>query len=123
MKTFFPDLPLNSGFYRMISRSRLPENSVVSAEWPVAVTGYLMPFEKIMNAIFEIWSGIMPERAIACAFNLEYLLAGGLDLRKPERPIFMFYEWLPGRLGRAQRQGRQRRHHRLFRHRTDVAAE
>ena len=98
MKTFFPDLPLNSGFYRMIDISA-PENSVVSAQWPVAVTGFLMPFEKIMNAIFEMWSKIMPERAIACAFNLEYLLAGGRDLRTPEKPMFMFYEWLPGGWG------------------------
>lgn len=98
MKTFFPDLPLNSGFYRMIEITA-PENSVVSAQWPVAVTGFLMPFEKIMNAIFEMWSKIMPERAIACAFNLEYLLAGGRDLRSPEKPIFMFYEWLPGGWG------------------------
>ncbi|KAA3509531.1 hydantoinase B/oxoprolinase family protein [Agrobacterium rosae] len=98
MKTFFPDLPLNSGFYRMIQVTA-PKNSVVSAEWPVAVTGFLMPFEKIMNAIFEMWSQIMPDRAIACAFNLEYLLAGGRDARKPEKPIFMFYEWLPGGWG------------------------
>lgn len=98
MKTFFPDLPLNSGFYRMID-IKAPENSVVSASWPVAVTGFLMPFEKIMNAIFEMWSQIMPERSIACAFNLEYLLAGGRDLRSPEKPIFMFYEWLPGGWG------------------------
>ena len=98
MKTFFPDLPLNSGFYRMVT-IKSPKNSVVSAEWPVAVTGFLMPFEKIMNAIFEMWSKIMPERAIACAFNLEYLLAGGNDLRKPDKPIYMFYEWLPGGWG------------------------
>ncbi len=98
MKTFFPDLPLNSGFYRMVD-IKAPEGSVVSAKWPVAVTGFLMPFEKIMNTIFEMWSNIIPERAIACAFNLEYLLAGGNDLRKPDRPIYMFYEWLPGGWG------------------------
>ncbi|TMV15543.1 hydantoinase B/oxoprolinase family protein [Arenibacterium halophilum] len=98
MKTFFPDLPLNSGFYRMIDVTA-PEGSVVAAEWPTAVTGFLMPFEKIMNAIFEMWSQIMPDRAIACAFNLEYLLAGGRDLRSPDKPIFMFYEWLPGGWG------------------------
>ena len=98
MKTFFPDLPLNSGFYRMI-KVVAPEGSVVSAKWPTAVTGFLMPFEKIMNSIFEMWSQIIPERAIGCAFNLEYLLAGGNDLRKPDRPIYMFYEWLPGGWG------------------------
>lgn len=98
MKTFFPDLPLNSGFYRCFEVIA-PEDTVVNARWPVAVTGFLMPFEKIMNSIYEIWSGIMPERAIACAFNLEYLLTGGRDLRSPAKPIFMFYDWLPGGWG------------------------
>jgi N-methylhydantoinase B len=98
MKTFFPDLPLNSGFYRAFEIIA-PEGSIVDAKWPIAVTGFLMPFEKIMNAIYEIWSKIMPERAIACAFNLEYLLTGGFDKRLPEKPIFMFYDWLPGGWG------------------------
>ncbi|GGC44940.1 hydantoinase B/oxoprolinase family protein [Chelatococcus reniformis] len=98
MKTFFPDLPLNSGFYRAFEIIA-PEGSIVDAKWPVAVTGFLMPFEKIMNAIYEMWSKIMPERAIACAFNLEYLLTGGLDGRRASKPIFMFYDWLPGGWG------------------------
>lgn len=98
MKTFFPDLPLNSGFYRAFEITA-PEGSIVDAKWPIAVTGFLMPFEKIMNAIYEMWSKIMPERAIACAFNLEYLLTGGLDARRENRPLFMFYDWLPGGWG------------------------
>lgn len=98
MKTFFPDLPLNSGFYRPIEVIA-PEDTVVNARWPIAVTGFLMPFEKIMNSIYEIWSQIMPERAIACAFNLEYLLTGGRDLRSESKSIFMFYDWLPGGWG------------------------
>ncbi|WP_284947820.1 hydantoinase B/oxoprolinase family protein [Acidisoma cladoniae] len=98
MKTFFPDLPLNSGFYRPIEVIA-PEDTVVNARWPVAVTGFLVPFEKIMGAIYELWSQIMPERAIACVFNNEYLLTGGRDTRTPEKPIFMFYDWLPGGWG------------------------
>ncbi|SNB72002.1 N-methylhydantoinase B [Arboricoccus pini] len=98
MKTFFPDLPLNSGFYRPI-KVIAPDDSVVSARWPVAVTGFLMPFEKIMNSIYEIWSKIMPERAMSCAFNLEYLLTGGRDRRADAASIFMFYDWLPGGWG------------------------
>jgi N-methylhydantoinase B len=98
MKTFFPDLPLNSGFYRVITVIA-PEDTVVSAKWPVAVTGFLMPFEKIMNATYEIWSQIMPQRAIACTFNIEYLLTGGIDARDARKPIFMFYDWLPGGWG------------------------
>jgi N-methylhydantoinase B len=98
MKTFFPDLPLNSGLYRVIEVVA-PPDTVVSAKWPVAVTGFLMPFEKIMNSIYEIWSRIMPHRAISCTFNIEYLLTGGNDARSPEKPIFMFYDWLPGGWG------------------------
>ncbi|MCW6509677.1 hydantoinase B/oxoprolinase family protein [Lichenifustis flavocetrariae] len=98
MKTFFPDLPLNSGFYRAFEIV-VPEGSIVDAKWPVAVTGFLMPFEKIMNAIYEMWSKLMPERALACAFNLEYLLTGGRDARSADKPLFMFYDWLPGGWG------------------------
>tara|TARA_Y100000588_G_scaffold45129_1_gene42685 strand:- start:280 stop:2277 length:1998 start_codon:yes stop_codon:yes gene_type:complete len=105
MKTYFPDLPLNSGFYRPI-KVIAPKDSIVDAPWPVAVTGFLMPFEKIMNSIYEIWSDIMPERAIACAFNLEYLLTGGRDTRQEGKPMFMFYDWLPGGWGgRATKDG------------------
>jgi N-methylhydantoinase B len=99
-KTFFPDIPLNSGFYRVVSHDLGPVGSVVNASWPTAVTGFCAgPYEKIMNACFEIWSEIMPERAIAASFNLEYLLVGGRDLRTPENPYFMWYDWMVGGWG------------------------
>lgn len=99
-KTFFPEVPLNSGFYRAVHVDLGPEGTVVNAPWPVAVTGYCSgPYEKITNAIFEIWSEIMPERAIACSFNLEYLLVGGRDARTEERPFFMWYDWMVGGWG------------------------
>ena len=98
MKTFFPDIPLNSGFYRAITVT-VPDDTVVSARWPVAVSGFVMPFEKIMNSIFELWSRLMPERAMACAFNIEYLQTGGHDARYPDRPYFMLYDWLSGGWG------------------------
>ncbi len=83
-KTLFPDIPLNSGFYRVIE-ANLPEDTVVNAKWPVAVTGFCSgPYEKIMNACFELWSYVVPERALACSFNLEYLLIGGQDKRSKE---------------------------------------
>ena len=99
-KTFFPDVPLNAGFYRAVQVDLGPEGSVVNAPWPVAVTGFCSgPYEKIMNAIFEIWSQIMPERAIACSFNLEYLLVGGRDGRTPDEGQFMWYDWMVGGWG------------------------
>ena len=99
-KTFFPDIPLNSGFYRAITCDLGPEGTVVNAGWPIAVTGFCSgPYEKIMSAIFELWSGIMPERAIACSFNLEYLLIGGRDARTENKPYFMWYDWMVGGWG------------------------
>jgi N-methylhydantoinase B len=99
-KTFFPDVPLNSGFYRAVDVDLGPEGSVVNAPWPIAVTGFCSgPYEKIMNATFEIWSQILPERAIACSFNLEYLLVGGRDARTAARPFFMWYDWMVGGWG------------------------
>jgi len=99
-KTFFPDIPLNSGFYRVLDVNLGPEGSVVNAPWPVAVTGFCSgPYEKIMNAIFELWSRVVPERAMACSFNLEYLLIGGRDGRSESEDIFMWYDWMAGGWG------------------------
>jgi N-methylhydantoinase B len=99
-KMFFPDVPLNSGMYRVVSAD-LPEGTVVNAPEPVAVTGSVAgAYEKVMNAIFELWSEVLPERAMACAFNLEYLLAGGTD-KRPGRAgeEFMWYDWMAGGWG------------------------
>lgn len=99
-KMFFPDVPLNSGMYRVINAT-LPEGTVVNAPEPVAVTGSVAgAYEKVMNAIFDLWSEVLPERAMAGAFNLEYLLAGGTD-RRPGRDgeEFMWYDWMAGGWG------------------------
>ncbi|HSN36009.1 MAG TPA: hydantoinase B/oxoprolinase family protein [Arthrobacter sp.] len=106
-KTFFPDVPLNSGFYAAVEAEIGPEGTVVNAGWPYAVTGFCSgPYEKLMNGIFELWSQIMPERAMACAFNLEYLLVGGRDGRTDDNPYFMWYDWMAGGWGgRASKDG------------------
>jgi N-methylhydantoinase B len=106
-KTFFPEVPLNSGFYRAISVDLGPLGTVVNAPDPVAVTGFSAgPYEKIMNSVFELWSHVMPERAMACGFNLEYLLVGGRDGRTDARRTFMWYDWMAGGWGgRSDRDG------------------
>lgn len=111
-KTFFPDVPLNSGLYRAMDVDLGPEGTVVNAGLPHAVTGFCSgPFEKIMNAVFELWSQLMQERAMACAFNLEYLLIGGWDTREAQTPqdrgnFFMWYDWMAGGWGgRVDRDG------------------
>ena len=95
-----PDIPLNSGFYRVVTVDLGPLGTVVNADWPTPVAGFCSgPFEKIMNSVFELWAEIMPERAMACTFNLEYLLIGGRDGRKEDRPYFMWYDWMVGGWG------------------------
>ncbi len=102
----FPDLPLNSGFYRAVTLDWGPKGTVVNCEWPSPCAGFCSgPFEKIMNSVFELWAGILPERTMACAFNLEYLLVGGRDQREgvaeegAAAPYFMWYDWMVGGWG------------------------
>ena len=98
-KFFFPDVPLNSGFYRVV-KATLPENTIVNAPWPLPVTGFCSgAYEKIMNCIIELWSHLIPERAMACSFNLEYLLVGGWDKRPGYNRHFMWYDWMVGGYG------------------------
>ncbi len=95
-----PDIPLNSGFYRVVTVELGPKGSVVNADWPTPVAGFCSgPFEKIMNSVFELWAEVLPERAMACTFNLEYLLIGGRDTRHENLPYFMWYDWMVGGWG------------------------
>jgi N-methylhydantoinase B len=95
-KAFFPDIPLNAGFFRAI-QVKMPENSVVNAPWPIAVTGFCSGvYEKAQAAVIELWSHMMPQRAMACVFNLEYLLIGGWDRRPGFGNFFMWYDWMAG---------------------------
>ena len=99
-KHFFPDIPMNAGFYGSIEVNPGPAGSVVNASWPTSVSGFVSgAYEKLVNATFELWSSIMPERAMACSFNLEYLLVGGKDMRRAERPVFSWYDWMVGGWG------------------------
>ncbi|GAA4550690.1 hydantoinase B/oxoprolinase family protein [Pseudonocardia xishanensis] len=99
-KMFFPDVPLNSGFYRVVDVDLGPTGSVLNATWPTAVTGFCSgAYEKIVSCVFELWSQVVPERAIASCFNLEYLLVGGQDQRSPDSPNFMWYDWMVGGWG------------------------
>ncbi len=99
-KHFFPEVPVNAGLYRAIEVELGPPGTVVNAAWPTAVSGFVSGvFEKVVNALFELWSQIIPSRAMSCSFNLEYLLVGGRDMRSPDHPIFMWYDWTAGGWG------------------------
>jgi N-methylhydantoinase B len=94
-KMFFPDIPLNSGFYRAIEVDLGEEGTVVNAAWPTAVTGFCSgAYGKIVNSVMELCGRAFPERAIACCPDIEYLLVGGRDARWPGSPVFMWYDWM-----------------------------
>lgn len=98
-KVFFPDIPLNSGFYRCMDVF-LPPDTVVNASLPVAVDGFgTGAHEKIMSSVFELWSQVMPERTLGCSFNLEYLQLGGADRREGYDGEFLWYDWMLGGWG------------------------
>jgi N-methylhydantoinase B len=97
-KMFFPDVPLNSGFHRPISID-IPPDSVVDARWPVAVTGFVMTYDKVVSAVMELWAEVLPDRGIAACFNVEYLEIGGYDVRGDDPSYFMWYDWLCGGWG------------------------
>jgi N-methylhydantoinase B len=98
-KLFFPDVPLNSGFYRAVGFDPGPPGTVVNAVPPTATSGMSMPYEKVMNAAIALWSRIVPERAMACSFNIEYLQIGGMDRRVGGSRPFVWYDWLVGGWG------------------------
>lgn len=82
-KAPFSKITLNSVCYSVLE-TRLPESSVVNAAlYPIAFSGFCSDaYEKIMNAIFELWSNLVPEQAIDCYFNMGFFLVGGRDKHK-----------------------------------------
>ena len=98
LKLFFPEIPLNSGFFRVVDL-KVPDGTLVSAKWPVACTGHVMTYEKLVNSVQSIFSKIEPSRAMACSFNLDYLLIGGYDRRIGDGQQYLLYDWLSGGWG------------------------
>ena len=75
-----------------------------------------------MNATFELWSKVLPERALACSFNLEYLLVGGWDRRPGYDRQFMWYDWMVGGWGGRNGKDGEHRDRAGLRRRTDDPA-
>lgn len=98
-KMFFPGIPMNAGFQRVVS-VHLPADTIVNPKWPAAVAGGGSgAVDKIVCAVCELWSQVTPERALAPSFNLEYLLLGGRDGRSASDRSFMWYDWMAGGWG------------------------
>ncbi|MEM0947137.1 MAG: hydantoinase B/oxoprolinase family protein [Pseudomonadota bacterium] len=68
IKHIFPDLPANAGVMRPIE-VRVPEGSLLSAEFPAPVGGYTETILRMIDVIFSAAAQAAPERVVANAYG------------------------------------------------------
>ncbi len=68
IKHIFPDVPVNGGTFRPISFV-LPKNTLLSAEYPAPVGGYLDPVGRVIDVVFGAMSKVIPDKAPAAFFG------------------------------------------------------
>ncbi len=78
-KSLFPQIPMNHGCFAPIDII-LPPNSVVNASPPRAVSAMATSvYEKVVGVTLGAFSKVIPEKVMACPYNLINLTIGGLD--------------------------------------------
>lgn len=68
IKHIFPDLPANAGVMRPID-VRVPEGSILSAEFPSPVGGYTETILRMIDVIFSAVAQAAPDRVVANAYG------------------------------------------------------
>ncbi|MEM6678255.1 MAG: hydantoinase B/oxoprolinase family protein, partial [Pseudomonadota bacterium] len=68
IKHIFPSLPANAGVMRCID-VRVPEGSLLSAEFPAPVGGYTETILRMIDVIFAAMAKAAPERTVANAYG------------------------------------------------------
>ena len=68
IKHIFPDLPANAGVMRPID-VRVPEGSLLSAEFPAPVGGYTETILRMIDVIFSAVAQAAPDRVVANAYG------------------------------------------------------
>ena len=68
IKHLFPELPANAGVMRPVE-VRVPEGSLLAAEFPAPVGGYTETILRMIDVIFSAAAGASPERAVAHAYG------------------------------------------------------
>jgi N-methylhydantoinase B len=99
-KYIIPQPPMNAGWLRLI-QVILPDNSVVAAAYPYACCGEVSgAYEKAIACVIRLWAEVRPHRSFAGNFNLEYVMAGGVDDRPGrEGNYYVYYHWHTGGWG------------------------
>jgi len=68
MKHVFPEVPVNGGAFRP-ARFTIPDQTMLSAEYPSAVGGYLEPLGRVIDVVFGALSQALPQRVPAASFG------------------------------------------------------
>lgn len=68
LKHIFPEVPVNGGAFRP-TKFVIPENSVISAEYPTPVGGYLEVVGRLIDVVFGALAQAIPARTPAASFG------------------------------------------------------
>ena len=91
IKHIFPDLPANAGVMRPIE-VRVPEGSLLSAEFPAPVGGYTETILRMIDVIFSAAAQAAPERVVANAYGtINALSIAGKRKNGAPWVMFSFY--------------------------------
>lgn len=99
-KYIFPKPLMNGAWWRLIE-AIFPDESVVNCAPPFACCGEVSgAYEKTTTCVIRLWAHLRPDRSFAGNFNLEYVMAGGVDDRPGrEGNYFVYYHWHTGGWG------------------------
>ncbi len=91
IKHIFPVLPANAGVMRPIE-VRVPEGSLLAAEFPAPVGGYTETILRMIDVIFSAFAQVSPERAVANAYGtINALSIAGKRANGAPWVMFSFY--------------------------------
>ena len=91
IKHIFPDLPANAGVMRPID-VRVPDGSLLSAEFPAPVGGYTETILRMIDVIFSAAAKAAPDRVVANAYGtINALSIAGKRANGQPWVMFSFY--------------------------------
>jgi len=91
IKHIFQDLPANAGVMRPI-KVKVPDNSLLSAEFPAPTGGYTETILRMIDVIFSAFAKVAPERVVANAYGtINALSIAGKRSNGQPWVMFSFY--------------------------------
>ena len=104
IKHIFPDVPANSGVMRPVE-VRIPEASLLSAEFPTPTGGYTETILRMIDVIFSAAAQAIPDRVVANAYGTINALSIAGRRSDSGKPWVMFSFYGGGHGGSAEGDG------------------